>query len=110
MCTNNYCIILIIVIIYHTATECKGCSRYDALLLLLLLYMVLIFDPAIAEHIGQLLQRVTDTEAEVSRLQTRLEDMKGHAEQQAAAAVDAERQQLRDEFDSQLAMTTQQRK
>ena len=60
-------------------------------------------------HISRLLQQVTDAEAEVSRLQTSLDETRGEVERQTSAAVDSERQQLQDEFVARLETVTQQR-
>jgi len=65
---------------------------------------------AIAEHIARLRQRASDTEAEISRLQTSLEKMRMETDQQTAAAIDAKRQELQEEFSSRLDTVTQQRK
>jgi len=67
-------------------------------------------ETAIAEHISRLRQQVTDAEAEAARLQMSLEEMRRQTEQQTAAAVDAERQQLHEEFVARLETVTQQRK
>ena len=65
---------------------------------------------AIAEHISRLRQRATDTDAEISRLQTSLEKMRMETDQQIAAAIDVKRQQLQEEFSARLDAVTQQRK
>ena len=70
----------------------------------------LITDTAIAEHIGRLRQQVTDAEAEVSRLQTSLEETREDADQRITATVNAERQQLQDGFSRQLETVSVQRK
>ena len=69
---------------------------------------LLFVDTAIAEHVSRLRQQVTDAEAEASRLQTSLEEMRRRSEEQTAAAVDAERHQLHDEFNARLETVTQQ--
>jgi len=65
---------------------------------------------AIAEHITRLRQRASDTEVEISRLKTSLEQMRLETDQQTAAAVDAKRQELQQEFTARLDAVTQQRK
>jgi len=65
---------------------------------------------AIAEHISRLRQQLTDAEAEVSRLQASAEEMRKDADERVTAAVDAERQQLQDDFTRRLETISQQRK
>ena len=76
----------------------------------LLVIAVVVIDAAIAEHMSRLRQQVTDAEAEVSRLQTSLEETRRQADLQTATAVDNERRQLQDEFTARLETLAQQRK
>jgi len=69
----------------------------------------LIVTAAIADHISRLQQRVTDSEAEVSRLQSTIDEMRQDADQQIDAAVYAEQQQAHHNLAKQLESVTQQR-
>ena len=72
-------------------------------------YILFTVDAAIANHITQLQQQVTDAKAEVSRLQANVDEMRRDGEQQTAAVVDSERQKIHDEFTARLETVTQQR-
>ena len=64
---------------------------------------------AIAEHVVRLRQQATDAKTEVRRLETSLDQMKRQLDDETAAAVDAERLRLQDEFNMRLDSVTQQR-